>query len=71
MHIYPRSHPGSQAPLGWTLSAGSMDALEQQMGDQNKTALEVVTSWFSGQLDPAGPAGSGTNSGWCGTTQTP
>ena len=62
-HIYPQSHPGSQAPLGWTLSAGSMDDLEQQMREQNGPALDVVKSWYRGHLMPAGPAGSGSS--WC------
>jgi hypothetical protein len=62
-HIYPQSHPGSEAPLGWTLSAGSMDDLEQQMRMQNTAALGVVKSWYGGDLMPAGPAGSGSS--WC------
>jgi hypothetical protein len=65
VHLYPRSHPGSQAPLGWTLSAGSMDDLDRQMREQNASALDVIKSWFSGHLDGVGPAGSGSS--WCGT----
>lgn len=67
-HIYPQSHPGSQAPLGWTLSAGSMDDLERQLRVQNLAAARVVESWYGG-LSATGPAGSGSS--WCGSTPTP
>ena len=40
-----RAHPGSQAPLGWTLSADSVDELEAQLG-LNADQLGEIRSWF-------------------------
>jgi hypothetical protein len=50
-HIYPRAHPGSKAPLGWTLSDASMDDLRRQLQtDANKLEIAKVREWFSPAL---------------------
>jgi hypothetical protein len=43
--LYLRAHPGSQAPLGWTLSRSSFDELERQLSS-NADQLEEISSWF-------------------------
>jgi hypothetical protein len=41
------AHPGSEAPLGWTLSNASMQDLESQLGfDENDAAFDEFRSWF-------------------------
>src|SRR5207302_8896627 len=45
--IYPRAHPGSQAPLGWSLSPSARDDLLQQLVDQNRGAVEKVRQWLT------------------------
>jgi hypothetical protein len=48
-YIYPRSHPGTEAPLGWTLSAGSRGDLEDQIaGELNQHELDEARTWFDG-----------------------
>jgi hypothetical protein len=50
-HIYPRAHPGSKAPLGWTLSSASMEDLRRQLQtDANRLEIEKVREWFSSGL---------------------
>jgi hypothetical protein len=50
-HIYPRAHPGSKAPLGWTLSDASMDDLRRQLQtDANRLEIDKVREWFSSRL---------------------
>jgi len=50
-HIYPRAHPGSKAPLGWTLSESSMDDLRRQLQtDANRLEIAKVREWFSAGL---------------------
>ena len=50
-HIYPRAHPGSKAPLGWTLSKSSMDDLRRQLQtDANGLEIAKVRDWFSAGL---------------------
>jgi hypothetical protein len=57
-HIYPRAHPGSKAPLGWTLSDASMDDLRRQLQTAaNEVEIEKVRQWFSPALTcTRGPA---------------
>jgi hypothetical protein len=42
--IYPRSHPGTEAPLGWTLSSTSRTDLEQQLSNPG-VANELKKAW--------------------------
>lgn len=50
-HIYPRAHPGSKAPLGWTLSSSSMKDLRLQLQTEaNGLEIEKVREWFSSGL---------------------
>jgi hypothetical protein len=50
-HIYPRAHPGSKAPLGWTLSDASMEDLRVQLQTEaNRLEIEKVRKWFSTDL---------------------
>src|SRR5262249_50771207 len=50
-HIYPRAHPGSKAPLGWTLSDASMDDLRRQLQTEaNQLEIKKVREWFSPAL---------------------
>ena len=47
-HLYPREHPGSKAPLGWTLSRTSMEDLRRQLESPANTAeIGKVREWFS------------------------
>jgi hypothetical protein len=64
-NVYPRTHPGSQARLGWTLSNGSTDDLDAQMRNENRTTIANIKSWFSAPLLPSGPSGWGLK--WCPT----
>jgi hypothetical protein len=48
-HIYPRAHPGSKAPLGWTLSKSARDDLKRQL-QRNAAEIKKVRSWLSGGL---------------------
>ncbi len=46
-HVYPRAHPGAQAPLGWTLSDAAADDLRDQLRSrENGLELAKVRSWF-------------------------
>lgn len=47
VHIYPRAHPGTRAPLGWTLSLASIDDLNLQLEDANGGAVDRVHEWFA------------------------
>lgn len=44
--IAPNSHPGLEAPLGWTLAPGSQRDLEQQLYEVNRTQIETVRRWL-------------------------
>jgi hypothetical protein len=48
VHIYPSFHPGTKAPLGWALSAPSMQSLDDQLGAQsrNSRAVTTIRRWF-------------------------
>lgn len=51
VHIYPQAHPGTRAPLGWTLSSSSMADLQKQLRDNNRVEVLRIRSWFD--LEPA------------------
>jgi hypothetical protein len=44
--LYPRSHPGPLAPLGWSLSGWAQADLRRQL-DVNDAELDRVRSWFA------------------------
>lgn len=48
-HIYPRAHPGSKAPLGWTLSRTARQDLDRQLS-ANKAEIAKVRDWFNASL---------------------
>ena len=48
-YIRTRAHPGSSAPLGWTLSRATLDDLANQLGN-NDSEFDRVRSWLSGDL---------------------
>lgn len=53
--LFPRSHPGTSAPLGWALSQASMDDLTVQLGGpDNADELGTIRRWFSPQLSCVG-----------------
>jgi hypothetical protein len=55
-HIYPRAHPGSTAPLGWTLSDTARDELKGQLR-RNADEIEKVRRWLGSALScPAAQA---------------
>lgn len=57
-HIYPRTHPGTKAPLGWALSEASMDDLTKQLGSPpNAREFEKVAGWFDPKLRCERPPG--------------
>jgi hypothetical protein len=43
--LYPHSHPGPLAPLGWTLSSWAQADLRGQLGE-NASQLDRVRDWF-------------------------
>jgi hypothetical protein len=50
-YVYPRSHPGTEAPLGWTLSATSRRDLESQLDSGDVRAeLTKVGNFFRGHF---------------------
>ena len=51
-HIYPRAHPGIQAPLGWTLSDASRRDLRRELTHgANQDELAKVDAWYSTSLE--------------------
>lgn len=46
-HVYPRAHPGTRAPLGWSLSKRAMEDLEQQLDLRNAEEIARVHQWFA------------------------
>lgn len=54
LHIYPESHPGTQAPLGWALSEIAKEDLETQLfSANNRCEIARMKEWMSGK-----PSGS-------------
>jgi hypothetical protein len=50
-HLVPTTRPGTQAPLGWTLSRFARDDLADQLNSPaNRCEIQLVRSWF--RLDP-------------------
>jgi hypothetical protein len=45
VQLYPRSHPGPLAPLGWTLSSWAQADLSSQLSE-NAGQLDRVQAWF-------------------------
>ena len=47
-HVYPRAHPGTSAPLGWTLSEASIKDLRAQLVERLANTLELaeIKKWF-------------------------
>jgi hypothetical protein len=52
-HIFPRAHPGTEAPLGWTLSRAAERDLDQRLGEDNVGELNKIRDWFAGDLSCA------------------
>jgi hypothetical protein len=49
--IFPRAHPGTRAPLGWTLSkAARNDLLRELRSDRNAPEIEKARRWLSDEL---------------------
>ena len=49
-HIFPLSHPGAEAPLGWTLSTGAEEDLDVRLLKDNTGELTKVQDWFADGL---------------------
>ena len=49
------AHPGSEAPLGWTLSRAAFDDLVDQLG-RNQEILDEISNWFQGMTCEPTPA---------------
>jgi hypothetical protein len=64
VHIYPRAHPGVQAPLGWLLSNAARQDLRGQLGSrENAEAIAEVRAWSSGEILCAGQESSSDHAG--------
>jgi hypothetical protein len=48
VHLYPKAHPGTEAPLGWALSKTAMRDLRAQLEGENRTQIDTVRSWLTG-----------------------
>lgn len=50
VHLYPETHPGVEAPLGWTLSGPARDDLATQLASsRNVRALCAAQRWLSSE----------------------
>lgn len=48
--IHPAISPGTQAPLGWTLSSKSVDSMRNELREQhNRDAVKMVRCWFKAE----------------------
>ena len=45
--IRPQISPGTQAPLGWTLSTNSVRSMRQQLRERKDANVQAVQCWFS------------------------
>jgi hypothetical protein len=54
-HIFPRAHPGAEAPLGWTLSDVATADLDDRLKDDNRAELKKIQKWFAPDLNCVGP----------------
>jgi hypothetical protein len=51
VHIYPRAHPGVQAPLGWSLSDSAKGDLRKQLQlGSNLAEIQYAQSWAEGDV---------------------
>jgi hypothetical protein len=51
-HLVPTIRPGTQAPLGWTLSRFARDDLADQLNSPaNRCEIQLVRSWFRSDPD--------------------
>jgi hypothetical protein len=50
-HVYPRAHPGTAAPLGWTLSEAARADLRRELEESNRSELAKVRRWFDLSLE--------------------
>lgn len=48
--IFPRAHPGTEAPLGWTLSEAARKDLDTRLEEDTKPEFGKVERWFSNTL---------------------
>lgn len=63
LQIFPQSHPGVEAPLGWSLSGGAREDMRQQMSTAaNQCSLMALRYWLT--------ADAGTGSCVAGTVQS-
>jgi hypothetical protein len=46
-NLFPRQHPGVEAPLGWTLSEESRDDLRRELYVNNAATIQRVHTWFT------------------------
>ena len=46
-HIYPRAHPGTQAPLGWALSDATQEDLRDQLHENAGVIRDIRNHWLS------------------------
>lgn len=52
LHVYPQSHPGVEAPLGWSLSRTSQEDMRDQIQTaKNQCALLTLRFWITGGTD--------------------
>ena len=54
-HIFPRVHPGAEAPLGWALSDVASSDLDERLKDDNRAELRKIQKWFAPDLNCVGP----------------
>ena len=55
LQVFPQSHPGIEAPLGWSLSAPARDDLEDQLASAaNQCSLLVLRHWLTGSTGGPG-----------------
>jgi hypothetical protein len=63
LQVYPQSHPGTEAPLGWALSQDSREDMKGQLGNPaNQCTLLALRYWMTGSAGP-GRCVEGTVSG--------
>jgi hypothetical protein len=57
LHIEPVAHPGIEAPLGWSLSAGARRDLDKQLLENasNRCAIQVAKAWLADDPPAAVP----------------
>jgi hypothetical protein len=49
LQIFPQSHPGTEAPLGWSLSHEAREDMKDQLGSSaNQCSLMALRMWLTG-----------------------